>query len=200
MVLAECPICREAQPCVSEDSAQCGHCSTVLHKACLHAALSVDSRCPCCRQDFATVGYILDGVKTLADHQRPRNSNDTATEMLSLLPEIGDASDRLAKLARRANRLSNCQVLKKARMKTLDVLGCDTETFQSGLASLQQRCTDLPVDVAGVFRSHLVVVQSGLDELKRLVGTLKEKKGKQKPAKDKSKSTVQIVCKRACRR
>lgn len=55
----DCVLCME--PLSSSSVAACSNCLQRCHEKCLQKAVALDSRCPFCREELSTVGYLVGG-------------------------------------------------------------------------------------------------------------------------------------------
>jgi len=140
VVSCDCAICSDTIERASDDVASCGSCSQPFHLECLRTALSVDSRCPLCREDVATVGYRCRSSTGIVHPESRRlfgnleemvasyeNQLERMTWAREFLADMGNISNSMVQLLRRVQKMMDTarrkkgNILREARVLLADI-------------------------------------------------------------------------------
>lgn len=171
-----CPICAEPVEPTSGDPALCGACSQPLHEVCLQSAVAVDSRCPFCREDLATVGYTVGSIVAHPQLRRFRGDGEHFGVVMGITAEISAILHRMKQLKKRAERMCDGgRSLLEVRINSIAVLLADTAALKLCAEALLERCSSLPGDLrqpSALIRSALATVNL----LTRICKVIREKR------------------------
>eukprot|EP00929_Paragymnodinium_shiwhaense_P120710 TRINITY_DN92738_c0_g1_i1.p1 TRINITY_DN92738_c0_g1~~TRINITY_DN92738_c0_g1_i1.p1 ORF type:complete len:303 (-),score=71.77 TRINITY_DN92738_c0_g1_i1:243-1151(-) len=96
-----CPICRDTLSDAVRTNASCTSCTGVVHEECVKAAVDVDSRCPLCREDLASCGYLVNAELHYPETKRLRTDFDNV-DRDALAARVAAMSEEIAAIRREA--------------------------------------------------------------------------------------------------
>lgn len=178
----KCPICTEPIDDRTDDleiaTATCIACARNLHVDCLQRALQFDSRCPLCRGELSTVGYLIGSLVTRPELRRLRCGSEEQFSWISaFVTEISFINTRnlaILKNLRQACNRALTGVCAPALAKSLRQGISDLKSRMERLFGEYERRTDLPDDFRRVASNIVKSLQPSLVEALRCATSLEE--------------------------